>query len=273
MKKSWTGFVILIIRITYIVFCVAPFILYAYSKISPLLCLSIASLNAVLIIIWSSRKTKITFKYLKFDRQKDAISDDLKVTMVAATCGPNDSKTLAGHSERFPKSIQDLDIGFVKHKFPEEMKVGVQEEASIQISFNKESFSFLESESTVEELRITKLMKAFLLDQDGKFEIISANNPDQIILENDETSWKWYIKPIKSGHASLELIVSAYLNADGLGLTMKDIESFKKTIIVHINPLYSTNQFLLKNWQWIIGTICGSGIFFTILKLTHVIPS
>jgi hypothetical protein len=122
----------------------------------------------------------------------------------------------------------------------------------------------------VEQIHLTKKMKAKLLCKDENFEILALNSEAQVVLDDDKTIWNWNVKPVKYGMGVLELILSVAIAVEGIGYEMKDLETYRKDINIKVNAIYSTKQFFIVNWQWIIGLICGSGLLFSILKQVGV---
>jgi hypothetical protein len=98
------------------------------------------------------------------------------------------------------------------------------------------------------------------------FNISFINNEVQKIFKNDVTQWQWDIIPQKGGMQTLMLLASVYVKT-GTETHLKDIPVIERAIRVEINPRYHVKQFFIKNWQWLIGTIIGSGILWEVLKL------
>ncbi|WP_143014279.1 hypothetical protein [Mucilaginibacter pineti] len=180
-------------------------------------------------------------------------------------------KMMVEPARNYPGSVNDLKVGFIQHQINDEMKIGVIERIKTEIAFDGNLLQHNATSSIPEEIHLSKKMKAKLLSTDGFFEIISLNSETQVVLNNDKTSWNWDVKPLKSGNSVLELVLSVAINVKGIGLEMKDLDTYSKKVLIHVNPVYTVKHFLTKNYQWIIGTVCGSGILFALLKAFKVI--
>ena len=114
------------------------------------------------------------------------------------------------------------------------------------------------------DIPVTDLMGCKLSGE--TFTITAINNETQAVLSKEVTSWEWNVVPQKAGIQNLLLLVSIYIKT-GSENTLKDIPVFEQPVTVEINAKYHVRQFFIKNWQWLAGTIVGSGLVWEILKL------
>lgn len=121
------------------------------------------------------------------------------------------------------------------------------------------------------KIQIKPVMSIKIMGED--FIISELNSTEQIIDLNipNPTVWNWRIQPLKYGNKIIELIVSIKINLDEYGVRTKDLPIYKRKINVKVNTIYNLTTFLKKNWQWIIGTIIGSGVVWKILEALKII--
>ena len=74
------------------------------------------------------------------------------------------------------------------------------------------------------------------------------------------------VSPVQSGSLKLFLSVAARIKIPGYGEEKKVYPVFERNIDVQVNPVYSTQHFLINNWKWVVSTIIGTGVFGWLLK-------
>lgn len=181
--------------------------------------------------------------------------------------GPRSIKEL----NQYPRSIKELKLGYVNYLVNETMKNGIAETVKAEVFLDRQNLETIQDMRRVERLHVAKKMSAKLICKTGKFEIISLNRDVQPVLDLDITTWKWDVKPLRSGRGSLELILSVAIAVKGMGIEMKDLETYRKDVAIKINPAYSTKLFFNNNWQWLVGLLVGSGTLFSVLKAVGII--
>jgi hypothetical protein len=63
------------------------------------------------------------------------------------------------------------------------------------------------------------------------------------------------------------LLLSANLKSSNSLEGSFDIPLFEKEINVNVNVAYGIKTFFAENWQWLIGSVLGTGVLWTILKV------
>lgn len=130
--------------------------------------------------------------------------------------------------------------------------------------------SNIDSKITINSIRVEPIMSAKLLSFDGTFEISSLSTEIQNIEKLGYTEWSWIIKPLKSGHNYLKLIINVkIINSDEI--YYKDIVVFDKNIIVKSNIKYGIYNWISNCWQWLITTIFIPVIIFLYKKNNKLI--
>jgi hypothetical protein len=168
--------------------------------------------------------------------------------------------------DKMDEMFQEADIskGSILFDFPIIMDTGKKYRIVSKIVSNKKLLIKENESSFVHEILVTDLMSCKLSGE--AFTISTINNELQKIFKNDITQWQWDVIPRKGGIQSLLLLASIHIRTDN-EIFLKDIPVFERPIIVKINPTYHIKQFFKKNWQWLVGTLVGSGILWEILKL------
>jgi hypothetical protein len=168
--------------------------------------------------------------------------------------------------DKMDEMLQEIDLseGLILFDVPMVMYTGKNYKIVSKIAHSKKLL-IKENESTViHEILITDLMSCKLSGE--AFKISFINNEIQKIFKNDITQWQWDVIPRQGGVQSLLLVASIHVKT-GNDTHLKDIPVFERPVVVEINAPYHVKQFFVKNWQWLISTIIGSGILWEVLKL------
>lgn len=123
---------------------------------------------------------------------------------------------------------------------------------SLKITFGKE----------VENIPISDLMTCHL--QGEHFDIVALHHDEQILLPDRPTIWKWNVVPQRTGIRKLTLVVSRKIKK-GENTGYHDEPVLERYASIHVDPIHETGRFMVKNWQWIAGTIAGSGVLWHFL--------
>lgn len=115
----------------------------------------------------------------------------------------------------------------------------------------------------IHEIPVSDVMSCSLIGD--AFTISKISNDIQRVIQSEDTIWQWNVTPKKWGIQELLLLASIHEHTES-GTHLKDIPVFERPIVVKINPSYQVRQFFIKHWQWLVGTIIGSGIIWQILK-------
>jgi hypothetical protein len=152
-----------------------------------------------------------------------------------------------------------LPEGLVKFIFNKKMKVDVSEKVEAYIAKNacqineKIEQYYLSREDKVSSLsRKVKITSRMRISLEGANFDIKATTPQvQQILNNEATTWRWTVKPLKSGIQKLFLSVDIIIKFPQDTDRERHITMLEEEIKVKVNPMY----ILECNWKWFLGTI------------------
>lgn len=167
------------------------------------------------------------------------------------------------------KYISELSKGFLIFNPPAIMRVGKSYELQAIIGKSKEIIDTIKKDiGTMDEISVGAIMGVRLSSLD--FLISNINEEFQYISDIETASWKWIVKPLKKGVSKIYLKVSLRIKIEGYDDEIKDAPLYERAVLVKINPVYTINTFVCENWKWIISTVAGSGIIFSVLKICGV---
>jgi hypothetical protein len=156
-----------------------------------------------------------------------------------------------------------LTTGNLNFKYLSTMKMHTKYRVAVNIF--KTKWFMLEDKAMGEShnILVSDIMKCVL--KGDAFIIESLNTDTQGLLEQLKTGWQWDVQPIKRGRQSLHLIVSLQLKINSQ-VVLKDIPIFERYVMVQAHIPKQVKTFVQKNWQWLVGTVIGSGILWQALK-------
>jgi hypothetical protein len=112
----------------------------------------------------------------------------------------------------------------------------------------------INSDVTIESIRVESIMSAQLISEKDIFEITSSSTEFQNIESTGYTEWEWLVKPLKGGDNYLKLIVKVRVVDNGQEF-YKDITVFDKKIDIKSNAVFTIKGFIDEYWQWLMTTI------------------
>jgi len=187
------------------------------------------------------------------ERKKKENDEEKKLNSELTSLSPSEIDRII--EEQFSK----LPEGFVKFIFSKKMKVDVSEKVEAylakdmyQISEKIEQHYFsieYEVSSLSRKVKITSLMRISL--GGANFDIKETTPPVQQILNNEATTWRWTVKPLKSGIQKLFLSIDIIIKLPQDSDRERHITMLEEEIKVKVNPKY----ILECNWKWILGTM------------------
>lgn len=169
------------------------------------------------------------------------------------------------------EAFNGLPPGWIVYTAPNETRVGNNElvEARIARNITLEIYKDLCGRGTPELGEIEKVgtrMRPDLRAENGSTAIdIEAQFPDVAAdrpLLGNYTEWKWKIIPLISGPQKLTLDVYTVLEVPPYPSYYYQYPVFSKTILVDVNPLYTTQSFLAAHWEFLIASIFGPIVGF-----------
>jgi hypothetical protein len=106
---------------------------------------------------------------------------------------------------------------------------------------------------TEAELQITPLMKAELISDDPQAFGIQAfqDNPEQVVVTDTPTQWRWSITAKKSGDQVLALTLYRQVQYNGQAY-WRMLNTYKNTIHITVSAKQQLLQF---DWKWLVGIL------------------
>jgi hypothetical protein len=103
------------------------------------------------------------------------------------------------------------------------------------------------------EVLITPLMKAELLSDDPQAFTIQAihDNPEQVVLMDAPTEWRWSVSARKSGDQMLTMILYRQIQYNGQTY-WRMVETYKSKIHITVSPEQQLRRF---DWKWLVGIL------------------
>ena len=180
-----------------------------------------------------------------------------------------------------------LNSGNLVHYVPDSMIVNQPSRVSLVISKFKSGTELAESvilsiqheagldTSRIEfkEIKISKLMTAYIYVMDSAFRIVPLSRYRQYVHMNDtaENKWEWSVIPMKSGNHNIIIKVSARV-FDGSDSGWVDIDVYNDIVTVNSIPAPNPSfiqavQAVINGWAenyvWILATLGAIGTFIT----------
>ncbi len=150
--------------------------------------------------------------------------------------------------------------GDINYVMNDTMKVGITEEVNMTISHDVDKKiiiesveSFQDNEVFSDEINISKVMRARLIDPTEKnFTIVPITQEEQMIENNEYTIWRWDVTPLTSGNNKLILSVDIVVDDKS-----KSIEVYDGDIFVFSDKSFFGNilLFFKEYWEPILGVL------------------
>lgn len=193
-----------------------------------------------------------------------ALNANLKRQLAQATAdgGPPNPQTPITTASMEELIRRQFFHGQIVYNKPAEMTVGESERIEVRIGTpdQKEITANIDGKGTlvIEEKEISTFMAVTL--KGNNFQIDANNDTEQVVRQTGITRWDFDVLPLQGGKQTLELIISKRIVSPGMEDQKITIPTIRADIDVKVNPIYTTRSFLERHWQWIIGTLLGSGI-------------
>lgn len=176
--------------------------------------------------------------------------------------------TVPNLSKIVEDELKNLSLGKILFNIPEEMKVGIKERVEVRIArtIAQNLSEGLRGRGVpqTEKIRVGTFMKVRLMGDN--FDIRTLSDEEQLVAGEGFTEWAWDVVPLKYGIQLLLLTVTVRIKIPNYCEERKDYPVFERKIRVKVNLIYSTKEFVRKNWQFIAGTIFSSGIIGWIIR-------
>jgi hypothetical protein len=103
-------------------------------------------------------------------------------------------------------------------------------------------------------------MEMKIVVKNDEFEVFEVKGGEQFVTASTPGRWIWQVTPLKAGDNLIVVKAIVKLNVPELEITRSvEVEVFRATRQVQVNPAYSASQFIASNWKEVVGLIFGSG--------------
>lgn len=160
-----------------------------------------------------------------------------------------------GSSENIPKdNLEQLVKGKIAYDIPDTMRLEQDYRAIVSITQAQSDSILLEglnsTDFEIERITISSRVKASLVDPTNiNFDINPLSSEEQLVDDSTNTTWRWNIRPRKSGNNVLMLKVSIKVK-NRIGETPKDILVFDKPFFVESSITTEAKNIFGDYWQW-----------------------
>jgi hypothetical protein len=183
------------------------------------------------------------------------------LVFVLAACAnaitPASTPAPAGLS-RIDNVLQNAVTGHIAYNAPAAM--GLDQTVDIQLLLSPSASADALKKQIVEtgqvteaELQVTPLMKAELVSDDPQAFTIQAfqDAPEQVVVTDAPTQWRWSVTSKKSGNQVVELTLYRQIQYDGQTY-WRMVETYKNTIHITVSAKQLFFQF---DWEWLVGIV------------------
>ena len=154
--------------------------------------------------------------------------------------------------------LQNAVMGHIAYNAPATMQLGqtvdIQLLLSPSASPDELKKQIIEAGKVTEaELQITPLMKATLISDDPQAFGVQAfqDAPEQVVVTDAPTEWRWSINAKKSGDQVLVLTLYRQIQYNGQAY-WRMVDVYKNTIHITVNVKQELLQF---DWKWLAGIL------------------
>jgi hypothetical protein len=153
--------------------------------------------------------------------------------------------------------LKNMQLGAIAFNVPSSMNLEDSALLHLVLSLTKqveELKKLIEEKGRKEgaRIRISNFMEATLSGSD--FHITAITPARQVISADEDTEWKWEIKPRRTGINNLHLVLNALFTIEGRD-RFRTVKSFDKTIEVKVTLAQTLMGFFKENWKWLWTTL------------------
>jgi Divergent InlB B-repeat domain len=157
-------------------------------------------------------------------------------------------------AEAVAEAVDKLPVATVAFNTPTHLRRN--ESATIRLLLSPETISIGQLEKRVNEageksgahVQYSSLMEATLASDD--FDIVPAQDPQQLVAAGKDTEWLWDIKPKRTGQLRLYLTLFAFVDVAGQRDPYK-VKTFQRTLSINVGFTTRMGDFVKGNWQWL----------------------
>jgi hypothetical protein len=191
--------------------------------------------------------------------------------LLSAACGSNDSNaapertptpslppTLVTALQKIDEVLKAAIQGHASYAIPAEVQLDESMEVQLQVTpfaTAEELNQQLMAMATAQEvdITITPLMKAELISADSQAFTIQAlhASPEQVMLSDVPTEWRWSLTAKKSGSQTLMITLYRQVEYNGQ-YYWRTVETFENKIQVNMTAKQRFEKF---DWKWLAGIL------------------
>lgn len=177
--------------------------------------------------------------------------------MLGAIIGVITNLRSCGPPSRHIDIYEHLSWANIAFNTPEDMLIDDSRVIKLLLSATKngeELKQLFQGEGSIEtsEVEIFDQMEAVLVAPE--FQITKITPERQQITIDEETIWKWEIKPLKLGKQRLHLAINMIVSVGGKE-QLRSVHTYEKEIEVNVSMYTRISTFIGNNWQWLWTTI------------------
>ena len=152
--------------------------------------------------------------------------------------------------------LAKLPLGQILFNPPQEMKVGKAERIEVRIT--QDLYAELKKglkgrgHAEINIAKVGGFMKANLTGE--HFIINKLNEEEQLVTGDEYTQWAWDVLPLKSGNRTIHLQISVKIILPTT-VGRKDHPVIDNEVFVSVNPVFTTSQFVSRNWKWMVTAL------------------
>jgi hypothetical protein len=106
----------------------------------------------------------------------------------------------------------------------------------------------------IERLEVAPTMRVVLVGDTEDFSIQDLSSKDQYLRPGQVARWDFGVMPLRSGKRLLRLLISMRIKV-GEKDEVVDLPSYEKEVRVRVAPVRAASSIIVKNWQWLAGTV------------------
>jgi hypothetical protein len=154
---------------------------------------------------------------------------------------------------RLDRAVSDLRVAHVAFNTPSTLSLGQTTEIQLLLSL-REPIERLKAQvaaiGKVEgaTVRVSDDMEARLTGRGFAIEAIS--DPRQLVVDSENTEWRWDVQGTQTGTHELHLTLTAFIDVDGVR-GARTVQTFDRTLVIRVTWYRRLSGFVGGNWQWL----------------------
>lgn len=162
-----------------------------------------------------------------------------------------------------PKLLEGSSIGLISFNPPANMELDQKYRIKIKISKNlKENLieQMASDQASIDSLLVGDIMIVRLLGED--FTIVSHDEEEQGVLEDDYTQWEFDVTPEKSGLHTLFVKAGIVYYVPNLGPAKKFFPVYEREIKIEVDNMKMISSFITERWEFLVSSFLIPGLMW-----------